>query len=59
MNKDKVKNHIEHLKQKHYLLELEIEDCYNHFDPDEKVRELKAKKLVLKQEIDRLEKEIA
>ena len=58
MNKDKIKQHIKSLKSKHQELEVQIDDAYGHFDPDEKIKDLKIKKLQIKKEIEWLEKEV-
>ena len=58
MNVAKVKHHIIQLKQKHQDLEISIKEAYDHFDPDEKIKDLKIKKLQVKKEIEWLEKEI-
>jgi hypothetical protein len=59
MNVQKIKHHIESLKTKHSDLEAQIQEAYIHYDPDEKVKDLKIKKLQVKKEIEWLEKEIA
>lgn len=59
MNVQKVKHHIENLKQKHQELEYQIKESYDHYDPDEKIKDLKVKKLQIKKEIEWLEKEIS
>jgi hypothetical protein len=59
MNVQKVKHHIESLKQKHQELEHQIKESYDHYDPDEKIKDLKVKKLQIKKEIEWLEKEIS
>lgn len=58
MNKEKVKKHVESLKQKHEDLDYQIKEAYDHYDPDEKIKDLKIKKLQVKKEIEWLEKEI-
>lgn len=58
MNKVKIKHHIDSLKEKHKELEQQIKESYDHFDPDEKVKDLKIKKLQVKKEIEWLENEI-
>ena len=58
MNKEKLKHHIVNLKVKHKDLEDQINEAFNHYDPDHKVKELKVKKLQVKKEIEWLEKEI-
>lgn len=59
MNVQKVRHHIESLKQKHQDLEHLIKEAYDHYDPDEKIKDLKIKKLQVKKEIEWLEKEIS
>ena len=59
MNKEKLKNHIDSLKQKHEDLEHQIKEAYDHYDPDEKIKDLKIKKLQVKKEIEWLENEIS
>jgi hypothetical protein len=58
MNKDKLKHHIDNLKIKHEDLDYQIKEAYAHYDPDEKIKELKIKKLQVKKEIEWLEKEL-
>jgi hypothetical protein len=58
MNKEKLKHHIESLRQKHEDLEISIKESYLHYDPDEKIKDLKIKKLQIKKEIEWLEKEL-
>jgi len=59
MNITKIKHHVDSLKEKHKELEHQIKEAYDHFDPDEKVKDLKIKKLQVKKEIEWLEKEIS
>jgi len=58
MNKEKLKHHIQNLKRKHEDLDHEIKQSYDHYDPDQKIKDLKIKKLQIKKEIQWLEKEI-
>jgi len=58
MNKAKIKQHVDKLKNKHEDLDHQIKEAYAHYDPDEKIKELKIKKLQVKKEIEWLEKEI-
>ena len=58
MNKEKLKNHIQNLKIKHEDLDHQIKEAYDHYDPDEKIKDLKIKKLQVKKEIDWLQNEI-
>lgn len=58
MNKEKLKNHIENLKQKHKDYDEKIVEAYMHYDPDEKIKRLKIEKLQVRKEIEWLENEI-
>ena len=53
------KRHLEHLIEKHRNLDEQITTFYNQMHPDEKIRQMKFDKLMLKQEIASLETEIA
>ena len=55
---EKLKHHLEHLKEKHLILENKIIDAYNHYDADEIVKILKIDKLKLKLEIETCEQKI-
>jgi hypothetical protein len=59
MNKEKLKHHIVNLKVRHQELETKIKESFDHYDSDEKVKELKIKKLQVKKEIEWLESEMA
>jgi len=59
MKKDKIRHHIENLKEKHKELEQLVREAYDHFDPDEKIKKLKIDKLQIKKEIEWLENEIS
>lgn len=58
MNVEKLKNHINHLKEKHKDYETKIEEAHLHYDPDEVVKKLKIEKLQVRKEIEWLENEI-
>lgn len=58
MNVEKLKRHIETLKEKHEELDQKIIEAYAHYDPDVKIKDLKIEKLQVKKEIEWLEKEI-
>jgi hypothetical protein len=52
-----MQSHLAELEKKHQALEQEINDCLNHPAVDDlKVVELKRKKLLVKDEIERLRK---
>lgn len=51
-------NHYETLKEKHEMLDKKIVEAFNHHDNDESIRKLKIKKLHVKEELERLKKEM-
>jgi len=52
-----MQSHLAELEKKHQALEQEINDCLNHPAVDDlKIVELKRKKLLVKDEIERLRK---
>ena len=55
----KLKHHLEHLKEKHKLLNRQVEEAYNHYDADEKIKALKLDKLKLRHEMYECEQKIA
>ena len=55
-NPSKLKNHMNKLIEKHHLLDKEVIEMQINHAPDYKIRELKKKKLHLKEEIARMEK---
>lgn len=58
MDDNKKLNHYKALKEKHEHLDKKILDAYTHYENDDRVRKMKVEKLLLKEELDRLEKEI-
>jgi hypothetical protein len=53
-----IQSHLAELEKKHQALEDEINDCLNHPAVDDlKIVELKRKKLLVKDEIERLRQE--
>jgi hypothetical protein len=59
MNVVKLEHHLKVLKEKHDLLDKEIKEQYFHYADDVKLKELKLKKLELKQEMESIQKKIA
>ena len=59
INTEKLKSHLQHLKDKHRVLNKQIEDAYNHYDADEVIKVLKLDKLKLRLEIEECENKIA
>lgn len=58
MSNEKVKKHIENLRNRHYHLELEINRLVHVRAPNEDIVRLKKEKLHLKEEIESLEKKV-
>jgi len=56
---EKLKHHLEHLKEKHKVLNRKVEEAYNHYDADEKIKMLKLEKLKLRREMFECEQKIA
>ena len=59
MNKEKIEHHIKHLEQLHKRTEVELQKEQNFHNNEPKVTELKKNKLKLKDEIEKLKKQIA
>lgn len=51
----KVKHHIASLEVKHAEIDHLIKEAHAHYDSDEKIKQLKLKKLHIKSEIEALE----
>jgi hypothetical protein len=58
ITREKLINHVEHLKEKHDELDKQIQELYEHHTADLKVEELKKKKLKLKDEIEQTNRKI-
>ncbi len=56
--REKLINHVEHLKEKHDELDKQIQELYNHHTDDFKVEDLKKKKLKLRDEIEQTNRKI-
>lgn len=59
MNVVKLEHHLKVLKEKHDLLDREIKEEYSHRQDDTKLKEMKLKKLRLKEEMEDIRKKIA
>lgn len=59
MNVVKLEHHLKVLKEKHDLLDREIKEEYSHHQDDTKIKEMKLKKLRLKEEMEDIRKKIA
>ena len=55
---EKLMHHWNHLREKHDQLDNKIRDAYNHHDKDEFVHKMKVEKLHIKEEMDRIEKQM-
>lgn len=55
---EKLQHHIVHLKEKHDLLDKEIQELESHHSNHEKVTELKKEKLHLKDEIEKFKRQL-
>lgn len=58
MTREKLIHHVEHLKEKHDILDKQIKELYEHHTDDLKVEKLKKEKLKLKDEIEATNKKI-
>lgn len=58
-DKEKLQRHLDHLIEQHALLDKEIQEAYNSFDSDLKVKSLKLRKLHVKEEIEHYKKLVA
>ena len=59
MNVVKLEHHLQSIKEKHDQLEKQIKDQYDHREDDTKIKELKLRKLKLKEEMEIIKKKIA
>lgn len=51
MSDEKLKNHIEQLKRKHYNIQLEINQLTHTHGPEDEINRLKKEKLRIKDEL--------
>jgi uncharacterized protein YdcH (DUF465 family) len=58
ITKEKLQNHIEHLKEKHKEVDKLLIEADAHWEDNERINNLKKQKLQIKDEIARLEKQI-
>ena len=58
MTREKLINHVEHLKEKHDKLDKQIKELYEHHTDDLTVEKLKKEKLKLKDEIEQTNRKI-
>ena len=59
LDRQKLEHHIKHLQEQHDRLDREIKELYDHHTDDFKVESLKKQKLNIKDDIERLKKQIA
>ena len=59
MNDEKLKNHIEQLKRKHYNIQLEINQLIHTHGPEDEINRLKKEKLRIKDELENCERKLA
>lgn len=55
---EKLMHHWNQLRDKHDKLDKKIQDAYNHYDSDDSVHKMKVEKLHIKEEMDRVEKQM-
>ena len=59
MNDEKLKNHIEQLKRKHYNIQLEINQLIHTRGPEDEINRLKKEKLRIKDELKNCEHKLS
>lgn len=59
LDRQKLENHIKHLKEQHDRLDREIKELYDHHTDDFKVETLKKQKLNIQDDIERIKKQIS
>lgn len=59
MNDEKLKNHIEQLKRKHYNIQLEINQLIHTHGPEDEINRLKKEKLRIKDELRNSEQKLS
>jgi hypothetical protein len=59
MSDEKLKNHIEQLKTKHYRIQQEINQLIHTHGPDDKIHRLKKEKLRIKDELENCEHKLS
>jgi hypothetical protein len=58
MTKEKLMNHLAELQKKHKKLDEELLEEYRHYGRDDVIKKYKYDKLMLKTEIDKIEKQL-
>lgn len=57
-SREKLQSHYAHVKKVHDNLDRDIEDSYNHYIDDQELKEMKQRKLRLREEMARIEKDL-
>lgn len=58
MNKEKLKNHLESLKERHAGLDKKIKEGYSHYLTDKGMQKMKFEKAACKREIAEIEEQL-
>lgn len=59
MSDEKLKNHIDQLKRKHYTIQLEINQLIHTHGPEDEINRLKKQKLRIKDELENCERKLS
>lgn len=59
LDRQKLEHHIKHLQEQHDMLDKEIKELYNHHTDDFKVEKLKKQKLNIRDDIERIKRQIS
>ena len=59
MNDEKLKNHIEQLKTKHFKIQQEINQLIHTHGPEDEINRLKKEKLRIKDELENCERKLS
>jgi hypothetical protein len=59
ITKEKLENHIAHLKEKHHEIDKLLLEADEHWEDNQRINNLKKQKLHIKDEIARLEKQVS
>lgn len=59
LDRQKLEHHIKHLQEQHDRLDREIKELYDHHTDDFKVENLKKQKLNIRDDIERIKRQIS
>ena len=59
MNAEKLKNHLQSLKERHRDLDKKIKDGYSHYLTDKGMQKMKFEKADVKREIEQIERKLS